>query len=71
MFGEKRVQNSMKITPPTVRHSSGLIMLWACEAASGTGDISLVEGRGDSIKYQQILESNITPSVEKLKMKRG
>ena len=46
-------------------------MLWACVAASGTGNISLVEGRMDSIKYQQILEANITPSVKKLRMKRG
>ena len=37
-------------------------------AASGTGNISLIEGRLDSIKYQQILEANITPSVKKLKM---
>ena len=58
-------------TSPTVMHGGGLIMLWVCVAASGTGNISLIEGRGDSIKYQQILESNITPSVEKLKMKRG
>ena len=49
----------------------GWIMLWACVAASGTGNISLVEGRMDSIKYQKILEGNITPSVKKLKMKRG
>ena len=43
-------------------------MLWACVAASGTGNISLAEERMDSIKYQKILEGNITPSVKKLKM---
>lgn len=42
-------------------------MLWACVAASGMGNISLVEGRMDSIKYQQILEANITLFVKKLK----
>ena len=34
-------------------------------AASGTGNISLVEGKMDSIKYQKILGANITPSVKK------
>ena len=46
-------------------------MLWGYIAASGTGDISRVEGRMDSIKFQQILEANVTPSVKKLKLKRG
>ena len=40
----------------------------ACAAASGTRNI---KGRKDPIKYQQILEANITLSVKKLKMKRG
>ncbi len=46
----------------------GSIMLWACVAASGMGNISRVEGRMDLVKFQQILEA---PSVKKLKMKRG
>ena len=45
-------------TAPTVRHAGGSMMLWAWVAASGTGNISLVEGRMDLIKYQHILESN-------------
>ena len=40
----------------------------ACAAASGTRNI---KGRKDPIKYQQILEANITLFVKKLKMKRG
>ena len=47
------------------------MMLKACVAASGTGNISLVEGRIDSIKYQKIQEANIKQSGKKLKMKRG
>ena len=60
-----------KNTLPTVKHGGGSIMLWGCVAASGTGNIAWVEGRMDSTKYQQILEANITPSVKKLKLKRG
>ena len=63
MFEKKRVQNLMKRTPLTVKHRGGSIILWACVAASGAGNITLVEGRMDSIKYRPILEANITPSV--------
>jgi len=34
-----------KNTCPTVKHRGGSIMLWACVAASGTGNISQVEGK--------------------------
>ena len=56
----------MKSTSRTVKHRGGLIMLWACVASSGTGNILLVKGRMDSIKYQPILEANITPSAKKI-----
>ncbi|KAM4046785.1 uncharacterized protein ACNLHF_010249 isoform 1-T2 [Anomaloglossus baeobatrachus] len=46
-------------------------MLWGCGVANGTGSISQVEGRMDSMKVQQILDVNITLSVKKLKLKRG
>ena len=68
MFGEKNCHEIN--SSPTVKHRGGSIMLWACVRASGTGDISLVKGRMDSIKYQQILEANITQSVKNLEMKR-
>lgn len=56
---------------PTVKHEGGSIMLWGCVAGSGTGNIARVEGRMDSTKSQQILKANITPSIKKLKLKRG
>lgn len=46
------------------------VELWACVAASVTGNISLVEQRMDLIKYQRILEANIMFSVKKLKIKK-
>lgn len=67
-FGEERAQNLMKKNLcPTVKHGGGLVMLWAFIAASGTGNISRVEGEMNSIKFQQIL----MPPVKKLKLKRG
>ena len=42
-----------------------------CVAASGTDNTAQVFGRMDSIKYQQILEANVTQSVKKLKLKRA
>lgn len=50
-FGEKRVHE--KNTSPTVQHGDGSILLWARVAARGTGNISLLEGRMDSVIYQQ------------------
>jgi len=46
-------------------------MLWGCVASTGTGNLSKVEGRMDSIQYQQILENNVQKSVKKLKLRRG
>lgn len=70
MFGEeKSVEFHEKNSSPSVKHGGGWIMRWACVAASGTSNVSLVEGRVDLMKYQQILEGNIMPSGEKLKVK--
>ena len=46
-------------------------MLWACGAASARGKFSMAEEIIDSIKYQQVMEANITLSVKRLKMKIG
>lgn len=54
-------------TCPTVKHRCGLIMLWPCVTASGTGNMSKVEGIMDSVKFQQILEANFTSSVKSLR----
>ena len=70
VWRKKAAEFHEKNTSPTVKHGGGSITLWACVTVSGTGNISLVEGRMDSIKYQQIIGANITPSVKMLKMKR-
>ena len=39
-------------------------MLWACVGASGKSNISLLDGRMDSVQYQPILEADVMPSVK-------
>ena len=64
MFGEKREQNVTKRTPlQLLGIGGGWVMFWARVDACGMRNISLVDGRMDSSKYQQIMEANITPSV--------
>ena len=46
-------------------------MLWGCFSSKGPGHLVRIHGIMDSIKYQQILNENITASARKLKMGRG
>ena len=69
----KKDQDFRKNTPLQLLNTEGgSIEFWACFVASCMGNISLVDGRMDSIKYQQILGGNITLSVKKAEYeKRG
>lgn len=42
------------------------MMAWGCFASSSTGNLQHVEGKVDSVKYQEILPENLMPSVRKL-----
>lgn len=53
-----------KIISPTRKSRTGLIMHQVCVAARGMGNISLVEGRMNSVKYQQNLKANIILRVK-------
>lgn len=46
------------------------IMLWGCVLAISTGNITQVDGRMDSSKYQEILEAKVAVAVKILKLKR-
>ena len=59
-----------KNTLPTVKHGGGSVLLWGCFASSGTGRLQRVEGKMDSIMYQEILEKNVVSSVRELKLGR-
>lgn len=53
---EKGSEVNGKNLRPAAKHGGGTIMLRGCVAGSGTGNISRVEGKMDSIKFQQSLE---------------
>ena len=56
---------------PTVKHGGGSIMVWGCFASSGTGNLAHVKGIMNSAGYQEILASNVAPSVKSLKLGRS
>jgi transposase len=60
-----------KYTKPTVKHGGGSLMFWGCVSFHGTGNLVKVEGRMDSVYYQQILNENLHASARKLKMGRN
>lgn len=47
-------------------------MIWDCYAASGSGQLAIIEGRMNLQVYQfNILQENIKVSVHQLKLTRG
>ncbi|KAG2466943.1 TCB1 transposase, partial [Polypterus senegalus] len=46
-------------------------MIWVCFAASGPGQLAIIEWKTNSQDYQQILQDNVRVSVRQLKLKRG
>ena len=56
---------------PTVKHGGGSIMVWGCFAASGPGQLEVLEGTMDSAYYQGILDRNIKQSAKVLKLGRS
>ena len=56
---------------PTVKHGGGSVMVWGCFAASGPGQLAVIDGKMNSAVYQKILKENIRPSVCALKLKHS
>lgn len=54
----------------SVKHGGASIMVWACFAASGPGQLAIIDGTINSELYQQILKDNIRTSVRTLALKR-
>lgn len=48
---------------PTVKHGGGSIMICGCMAADGVGEMFFCEGRMNSEKYEEVLESALMPSL--------
>src|SRR4029434_2032920 len=51
-----------------VKYGGGSWMLWCCFSSKGPGHIVRIHGIMDSIKYQQILNENLTAPSSKLKI---
>uniref|UniRef100_A0A8C5WC64 Uncharacterized protein n=1 Tax=Leptobrachium leishanense TaxID=445787 RepID=A0A8C5WC64_9ANUR len=43
---------------PSVKHGGGSIMVWGCFAASGPGQIVVIDGKMNFRVYQDILQEN-------------
>ena len=43
-------------TLPTVKHRGGIIMLWGCYLATGTGRLVRIVGKMNGAKYREILD---------------
>ena len=66
MCGEKH-QNLI----PTVKYGGGSIMVWGCFAASGPGELAIINGKMNSQVYKDILQENKRLSVCQLKLNRS
>uniref|UniRef100_A0AAZ3QD08 Transposase n=1 Tax=Oncorhynchus tshawytscha TaxID=74940 RepID=A0AAZ3QD08_ONCTS len=49
---------------PTVKYGGGSFMGWVCVAASGLGQLAIIDGKMNSQVYQGILQEAICPPIE-------
>ena len=71
-FWRSQKHSHIEKTPiPNVKYGGGSLMFWGCFSSKGPGHLVRIHGIMDSIKYQQILNENLTAPSSKLKMGRG
>lgn len=56
---------------PTVKYGGGNIMIWACCAASGPGQLAIIERKMNSHVYLKIRQDYVRMSVRQLKLSRS
>lgn len=52
---------------PSVKHG-GNVLVWSCFTAPGTGQLAVTDPTMSSASYQRVLEDNVRPSGQKLKL---
>ena len=55
-----------KCVLPTVKHGGGIVMVWGCISAAGTGELQFTEGTMNDNMYCDILRQSRIPSLRKL-----
>jgi hypothetical protein len=50
-------------TIPTVKHGGGIIMLWGCFSAAGTGRLVRIKAKMNGAKYREILDESLLQST--------
>ncbi|KAF7651836.1 hypothetical protein LDENG_00104850, partial [Lucifuga dentata] len=53
---------------PTVKLGGGSILVWACFAAGGPGNLTVIDGLMNSSVYQSILDEHVKASARKLQL---
>jgi len=60
---EKYLKSSIKLTKPH-RPFLKKLLIWGCIHQSGPGNIEIIRGSMDSIRYREILEKNVIPFAD-------
>jgi hypothetical protein len=77
MCGGKKTAHQHQNLTPTVKYGGGSIMVWGFFAASGPGQLAIIDGiiaiigKMSSQVYQDILQENVRLSVRQLKLMRS
>lgn len=66
VWRKQREALNPKNTIKTVKHGGGGVMVWGCMAASGVGNLVLIENTMDQHVYLNILKENLKESARKL-----
>jgi hypothetical protein len=69
--GKKGTAHQHQNLIPTVKYGGGSIMVWSSFAASGPGQLAIIDGKMNSQVYQDILQENVRLPVRHLKLNRS
>lgn len=70
VWRKPNTQLQLKNLRATVKHGGGGVMVWACMAATGVGNLVFIDGNMDKTLYLNVLKENLLQSAEKLDLRR-